>query len=213
MTRPPWFDTGYYLEANGDVASLGLNPLWHYLTSGRLEGRAARRPGGMRRSIIDAAADTDVITAGYSRAAAGPKLSRTWLEKRLQGVCAAAKGLALSISHDCYIRVTGGIQFCIADEQAVFAGQGIAYLHLSPLQPLLRLAEPGEAGQMYNLVLGGAFLGIASQSDPGRRAAQGQAAQGRTPELPGPLRIGAPRCLPGGVAPGQRERQQRVLGA
>ena len=161
----PWFDTGYYLDANGDVASLGLNPLWHYLNAGRLEGRPARQPGGVRRAIIDAAVDPDVITANYGRAAPGPKLSRSWLEKRLQSVCAAAKGLALSVGHDCYIRVTGGIQICIADEQARFAGQGIAYLNLSPLQPRLRLADPGEAGQRYNLVLDGAFLGVVSHAD------------------------------------------------
>jgi hypothetical protein len=54
----PWFSVRRYLEANGDVAGSGAEPLHHYLTVGRYEGRevypsehasawfAAQRAGG-----------------------------------------------------------------------------------------------------------------------------------------------------------------------
>ena len=35
----PLFDSGWYLENNPDVAAIGVNPLFHYLTSGHREGR------------------------------------------------------------------------------------------------------------------------------------------------------------------------------
>ena len=38
------FDTTAYLEANPDVARKGVNALWHYLRSGRSEGRETVEP-------------------------------------------------------------------------------------------------------------------------------------------------------------------------
>ena len=39
----PWFSTDDYLEQNPDVAQAGLNPLYHYLTEGRAQGREILR--------------------------------------------------------------------------------------------------------------------------------------------------------------------------
>lgn len=40
-TRPsPWFDVGYYLKSNKDVARAGIDPLIHYLEWGGMEGRS-----------------------------------------------------------------------------------------------------------------------------------------------------------------------------
>ncbi len=36
----PNFSTAHYLETNPDVKAAGVNPFWHFLTSGRKEGRA-----------------------------------------------------------------------------------------------------------------------------------------------------------------------------
>jgi hypothetical protein len=38
----PWFSTNEYLRLHRDVAVAGLNPLWHFVTTGRAEGRATR---------------------------------------------------------------------------------------------------------------------------------------------------------------------------
>lgn len=40
----PDFDAVYYLAANPDVAAAGVDPLLHYVTFGRREGRATREP-------------------------------------------------------------------------------------------------------------------------------------------------------------------------
>lgn len=38
----PWFSTKEYLRLHRDVAVAGINPLWHYITTGRAEGRPTR---------------------------------------------------------------------------------------------------------------------------------------------------------------------------
>lgn len=38
----PWFSTKEYLRLHRDVAVAGLNPLWHFVTTGRSEARATR---------------------------------------------------------------------------------------------------------------------------------------------------------------------------
>lgn len=38
----PWFSTNEYLRLHRDVAVAGLNPLWHFVTTGRFEGRPTR---------------------------------------------------------------------------------------------------------------------------------------------------------------------------
>ncbi len=73
-------------------------------------------------------------------------LTRSRVERLLARGLQAANGLVISVSHDCYVRVTGGIQLFIAEEQVRFARQGMVYLHLSPYVPLLRLADPARPG-------------------------------------------------------------------
>ena len=160
-----WFDTAYYLRANPDIAASRINPFWHYLVEGRREGRSPTRPGGYRRDIIEQAVDPDTRTAGYTRPEPIGLLTRTRMERLLRSAWQAANGLVLSASHDCYVRVTGGIQLFIADEQMRFARQGLLYLHISPFVPLLRLADPASSGTLVNVVIDGRFVGISSYAD------------------------------------------------
>ena len=156
-----WFDTKYYLAAYKDVAAQGINPFWHYIIAGMSEGRHSRQPAGYRRQIIDNAASPDEVTSTYV-APPGEELSSSQLERHLQANAGTRSGLALSISHDRYTTVTGGIQLFIADEQAQFAARNVEYLNISPARPLLYLAHPDDSGLMVNLILNGEFLGVAS---------------------------------------------------
>ncbi len=160
-----WFDTEYYLRANPDLAQSGLNPFWHYLSEGRREGRRPNRPGGFRRQIIERAVDPDTRARSYDRPPPTGLLARNRVERLIKAARDAASGLVISVSHDCYVRVTGGIQLFIADEQVRYARQGLVYLHISPFAPLLRLADPEVVGTLVNLVIDGRFVGITSYTD------------------------------------------------
>ncbi len=185
-----WFDTGYYLQANTDIEQSGVNPFWHYLVEGRAEGRKPHRPGGFRRDIIERAVDPDARTKDWSRPEPTGVLTRTRLERILRAAVDSARGLVLSFSHDCYVRVTGGIQLFIADEQARYARQGLAYVHLSPFVPLLRLADAVSGPCLLNLVIDGREVGITNAADL-------EAALLRSPRRPEERRLFLVHCLLG----------------
>jgi hypothetical protein len=159
-----WFDTAFYLRDNADIAAAGVNPFWHYLIEGRNEGRSPSRPGGYRRTVIEAAVDPDQRTRDWSRPEPSSLLTRMRLERLLRNALSAARGLIVALSHNCYVRHTGGIQLFIAEEQARFARQGMVYLHLSPYVPLLRLADPGDTA-LVNIVVDGRFTGVTTYAE------------------------------------------------
>ena len=125
------FDTKYYLEMNEDVRDAGVNPFWHYFISGRGEGRLPCRPGGYQRQLIDAAIEP--AKRPVPAPIGGEKvLVSAVLARKLGASVKGKKGFVVSLSHDCYIRVIGGTQIFIADEQAKFNALGYAYVHISP---------------------------------------------------------------------------------
>jgi hypothetical protein len=152
------FDTRYYLEANDDVLKAGLNPFWHYLAAGRKEQRVASRPGGYRRSIIDSARVPEKRSKDYI-VPPGELTDAHVLAGRIDAALATAVGLVISLSHDCYIRVIGGTQIFISDEQRRFADRQYAYIHLSPRRAQMTLA-PLDAACEVQVVINGEFAGI-----------------------------------------------------
>ncbi|MDQ4421421.1 hypothetical protein OOT33_13415 [Sphingobium sp. DEHP117] len=52
--------------------------------------------------------------------------------------------LAISISHDNFKKVSGGIQLCVDKELGHFNSSGLDYLHIYPIIPVTRLAKKGE---------------------------------------------------------------------
>jgi hypothetical protein len=154
------FDTSYYLSVNVDVHDADLNPFWHYLVSGRFEGRLPRRPGGYKRTVIDRAtpaglkapADLDPEEQESKPASLGPALKK--LRK-------STRGVVVSLSHDCYIKVIGGTQIFISDEQKRFNDQNFTYIHVSPQLSLLSLASEN-AKFLVRIVADGQYLGLYS---------------------------------------------------
>ncbi|HEY1746986.1 MAG TPA: hypothetical protein VGG11_09535 [Xanthobacteraceae bacterium] len=152
------FDTKYYLEMNEDVRDANVNPFWHYFISGRSEGRLPRRPGGYRRQIIDAALEPS--KRPVPSPVAGEKVfSGAVLARKLGASIKGKKGLVVAISHDCYIRVIGGTQIFIADEQAKFNALGCAYVHISPQIARLTFA-PEDSRTLVRVVADGKLVGL-----------------------------------------------------
>src|SRR5262249_48718579 len=70
-------------------------------------------------------------------------LERDALERVIAGLAQQQPvGIAVSLSHDDYMTVVGGVQNCVRDEARALKEEGWVYLHLCPVQPLLVLAEP-----------------------------------------------------------------------
>jgi hypothetical protein len=158
----PVFDVNYYLAANPDVANAGLNPLVHYALAGHREGRRPRRAFDAWRRTLDAAQPPRQRALQWIAAARKtPAMSASELAEAL-ATRAALPGQVISISHDDYGRVTGGVQNLIGDEQRVFTRAGWSYLHVSPAVPLPLLADPTPADR-FNVVLrlDGKLIGVA----------------------------------------------------
>ncbi len=152
------FDTQYYLDANPDIRDAGCHPFWHYLVAGRAEGRLGARPGGYRRKILDEVKTPQQLSVDYQEAS-GNFVTRQALKKLLAKASLKRAGLVLSLSHDCYVRVVGGTQIFIADEQARFAEQQFGYLHLSPRRGRLSFAESGSKVDLQ-VVIDGVYAGL-----------------------------------------------------
>lgn len=74
--------------------------------------------------------------------------------------------LILSIGHDDYTSIPGGVQVCIQREESLTKDRGGRYLNIYPWQPLPRLAHLQKDSDPYVvLVLDGAHIGVCRMSD------------------------------------------------
>ncbi len=157
----PDFDTRYYLRMNDDVRAAGVNPLLHYLRFGRAEGRLPQRPGGARRALAEAATPPAARRPGRHPPPAAAGLDTPGMVARIAAACVGMRGLVVSVSHDRYIDITGGMQIFIADEQAQFNADRVVYLHIAPIITRLTLAGEGDEPIPLQLTLDGTVMGIA----------------------------------------------------
>ncbi|MCX6973421.1 MAG: hypothetical protein NTZ94_03805 [Verrucomicrobia bacterium] len=159
------FDTNYYLESNADVRHANVNPFWHYLVAGRAESRLGRRPGGYRREILEAAKEPWEREKSY-KTERGRSLGRSSFQSRLTKLLKPAPaGLAVSISHDCYLSVVGGIQIFISDEQKLYDKRGYDYIHISPATPKLTFRGSARETFLVRIAAAGQIVGVLRLTD------------------------------------------------
>ena len=86
----------------------------------------------------------------------GRKLNQEGLERALENL--REKPFVLALSQDNYLKVVGGVQLKIADQQREMNDKGLSYLHLSPFKARTTLDFSNKPGVM-NLNLDGQFVG------------------------------------------------------
>ena len=143
------FDVGYYLWANPDVAAAGINPLLHYSLHSSTEIRRSLQPHAMERAVLRHCQAVQDRKPFWELPASDRAVDEWYLtsflaqDRRNHGRKA---GLIVSISHDDYRKVPGGVQNCVRDEATAFSSHGWAYLHLFPARaiPMLAPLHSGE---------------------------------------------------------------------
>lgn len=162
----PWFSVSLYLDTYHDIARSGVNPFCHYLQSGRDEGRVGRRPVLPPAALLRKLVPLEQSARTNRRDAPEQLLTAGDLAGLLQAARAhGAARLMISVSHDDYTRITGGVQYCIQLEQKAAAAAGFVYLNLHPWQRLPRLADPADdPDPVVALVLAGEPAGAAAMS-------------------------------------------------
>ena len=164
----PAFSTTFYLDVNPDIAEQGINPFWHYIVSGQHEGRAAQHPGGYKVERLRNTEPLEVATRQWlNNTGPGDLLNADQLEAMLNEACAAEHSrLVLSIGHDHYREVPGGVQLCAYREERLAPRFGAVYLNIHPWQSLPRLARiKDEPDSIVVLVLDGQDMGKCRMSD------------------------------------------------
>lgn len=159
-----WFDTAYYLRTYTDVAAAGVNPLWHYLARGRAEGRLPASPGETIRTEIARAFAARTAPPPWTAPPDAPRFDARSLATTLRAGWRGCRGVLLALSHDRYTENTGGTQLLVADEARKCEGDGIAHVHLSPVEARLGLAPLGAEPLWLSVVVAGRFLGIATET-------------------------------------------------
>lgn len=130
------FDTRYYLSANPDVYAAEINPFVHYLTAGIVEGRKPKPLDPPKRNLLKRLETFSTISNKYKNIK--PEISPLESEALFLTLYEAikdGKSLTLSLSHDNYLKHTGGIQKFIKDESGWAQNAGSNYLHLCPTIP------------------------------------------------------------------------------
>lgn len=162
------FSTSYYLNSNPDIAEARINPFWHYIVAGKPEGRQPHHPGGYKvEALINAVPLEEKVIAWRSSATPSEMLSATQIFNRLIGASDTGhKQVVISVGHDNYRKVSGGVQFCIFREEQRAVEDGFLYLNIHPFQPLPRLAHLDQDPDVpVTLLLSGELLGTAAMSE------------------------------------------------
>lgn len=157
------FSTRHYLEANPDVAAAGLNPFWHYIVVGRHEGRTALHPGGYKAEALRTLQPLEITVQSRKRPALPDGLRTAAAIKKvlLRALITGRSRLILSVGHDHYRKISGGVQLCIQREEELAPDLGAIYLNIHPWQPLPRLAHLEEdPDPVICLIVDGADAGI-----------------------------------------------------
>lgn len=123
----PWFSTSWYLAEHPSVATSGVPPFYHYLAVGRARGWSPRPPS-WREALHKALPNVPERIEAARRAAGPVALDRpARLAKALAGVTEAH----VTVSHDDYTAMVGGVQLCIGREGEAVRGRR-AHIHLFP---------------------------------------------------------------------------------
>jgi hypothetical protein len=157
----PYFDTEHYLASNPDVASAGVIPLLHYALTGAAERRSCVRRGRQSLRNLVLASQPPSERAKHFCGASDHRdpIEAVELEALLRRAHEEAPaGLIVSVSHDRYRVITGGVQSLIGDEEVAFRCKDVTYLHLAPAAPLPLLAPAGPAA--FTLTLNGRDAGV-----------------------------------------------------
>jgi len=133
----PRFDTQYYLDTNTDVKAAGLNPFWHYIFIGRAEKRNATHTGGYKHERLRTLKSIEERVKAWSRSLPEDiKIADQILAGFNESLIVGSRGLVVSVGHDDYQMVIGGVQLCITEEQGLLNEKSINYLNISPASPL-----------------------------------------------------------------------------
>jgi len=159
----PLFDVNYYLQNNPDVKAAGLNPFFHYLISGLIEGRKPRATDPVKYHILSKLRSVSSLSHDFEKLS--PRISFEDVNKILLMLFNRENKICLSFSHDDYLSNTGGIQKFIRDESDIAKSLGYDYLHLTPSIPQIKFIDDSNSKFLVNCTFNDKFIGTLTSED------------------------------------------------
>ncbi|MFZ5775634.1 MAG: hypothetical protein ACOY3Z_09150 [Thermodesulfobacteriota bacterium] len=157
------FDTMYYITSNKDVAAAGINPFVHYCSVGHTEGRSGRPSDPVRRNLLRSLRGFDDLSRDYRKNK--PFIKFIDSSDLFIALWKGKGRVCVTVSHDDYLKHTGGVQKFIRDESQHAQDAGMDYLHISPAIPDVRLSQEGVYTFLVHVNLNDSFLGTFSAKD------------------------------------------------
>ena len=148
----------FYATARAfERAALRAAPLW-------VRVRPRRSPGSyaeVKRQILQSQKHLEVLRAEWSRPPPSKALSAEDLEQKLLALVPAdLQRFVLSVSHDDYKQVTGGVQTCVQIEEQAFVRNGDFYLNIHPHSPAPVLSRETDAANIhFGVIANGTKIG------------------------------------------------------
>ncbi|WP_374665738.1 hypothetical protein [Ramlibacter sp.] len=163
----PRFSTDYYLASNPDVKARGVNPLLHFVRSGRLEGRTHRFAGAWRAQWLARVQGLDARASAWRRPLPRPLCQAAELDEALAARLGdpARVAVVIALLQDRYQERVGGVQLCAQEEQRLLQAAGHAYLAINPWQPLPGLDTGVADDWLCDVSIDGHCLGTARGRD------------------------------------------------
>lgn len=161
----PRFSTSNYLEMYPDIRASGINPFYHYLLTGRLEGRSPKQELGYRFDVLRKLQRIDRTVEDYRRHVARVRQTASSKLGKLVGLLTRSMGTAcyITVSHDDFTRNFGGVQLVIMREAEAVSAMGRDHIHLFPSAPLpvVEMEDPEpKIGVLINGILLGHFKAV-----------------------------------------------------
>lgn len=161
----PRFSTSNYLEMYPDIRASGINPFYHYLLAGRLEGRLPKQELGYRFEVLRKLQRIDRTVEDYRRHVARVRRTASSRLDKLGRLLTRSMGTTcyITISHDDFSRNFGGVQLVIMREAEEVSAVGRDHIHLFPSAPLpvLEMEDPEpKIGVLVNGILLGHFKAV-----------------------------------------------------
>jgi hypothetical protein len=125
-------------------------------------------PGGFRAKALSELRPLDEKVRNWMRR---PPKRQFKDQKAFSGILQSVLGagvqeIILSVSHDNYRKVLGGVQLCLMMEEKAYCAREAVYIHLSPLQSLPILAPVASIKEFkFSISVNGMFFGHVSANE------------------------------------------------
>lgn len=149
------FSTSGYLSIYTDVREALINPFYHWLVQGAIEGRQSKPQTDYRCTIISSLKDPSERIKNTKRFADHQNLRKDDVSILIGEI--VGQEYHITVSHDNYQKSVGGIQLLLRRAALEYKAAGLGHIHVFPAHSTLIYSEDNEP--TWGVIFNGEFAG------------------------------------------------------